>query len=232
MHSVPAIGEERVLIVEEQEKDATVLKDICRTIGFEPGRIDWKESLGEVRFRDDRACPDVVLLDLAMRAPADPQEGMDELARWRSMGSSSWKRVPVVIVTQYPGSVTAKTREKCYWVIGKVEDTAKDGNRFSELVELAVRSAIALSRRSRGWGGRVVDRVLRPKHPWEIVVPVAGGLQLKKRIPEFLAWLILLCAIIIAVFASAPGAESELAMVIRPNGCRPISVESPGPPAE
>jgi len=37
--------------------------------------------------------------------------------------------------------------------------------------------------------------------------------------------------IIIAVFASAPGAESELAMVIRPNGRRPIRVEFPGPPA-
>ncbi len=37
-------------------------------------------------------------------------------------------------------------------------------------------------------------------------------------------------AIIIAVFASAPGAESELAIVMRPNGCRPIFVESPGPP--
>ncbi len=39
-------------------------------------------------------------------------------------------------------------------------------------------------------------------------------------------------AIIIAVFASEPGAESLLAMVIRPNGWRPIRVESPGPPFE
>ena len=38
--------------------------------------------------------------------------------------------------------------------------------------------------------------------------------------------------IIIAVFASELGAESQLAMVIRPNGWRPIRVESPGPPFE
>ena len=37
-------------------------------------------------------------------------------------------------------------------------------------------------------------------------------------------------AILMATSASAPGAESLLAMVIRPNGCRPFLVESPGPP--
>ena len=37
-------------------------------------------------------------------------------------------------------------------------------------------------------------------------------------------------AILMATSASALGAESLLAMVIRPNGCRPFLVESPGPP--
>jgi hypothetical protein len=37
-------------------------------------------------------------------------------------------------------------------------------------------------------------------------------------------------AIIIAVLSSAPGAESALAMVILPNGCRPTLMASPGSP--
>ena len=37
-------------------------------------------------------------------------------------------------------------------------------------------------------------------------------------------------AISIAVFVSALGPESQLAMAIRPNGCRPFFTEPSGPP--
>ena len=68
--------------------------------------------------------------------------------------------------------------------------------------------------------GDVIDILVQPRR-----IRLGNGKSLAIYPNSFTA----LDAISIAIFASLPGAESELAMVIRPNGCRPIFTEFPGP---
>jgi CheY-like chemotaxis protein len=197
-----------VLIVENEESDAAMLKEICGTAGFIQKHMWEANGLDQAIGMLNRGVVDLVLLDLALDGSNDPREAVSLLERWES--ECKKKNTPVIVVSGYIEAVKQVAQRAPITLIKKPGPSDAEREQFSNYLLFAIRAAIYQRSTSATFSDRIKQTSSRIASKFGSVhLHLAPGISIsvESALPKLLVGgFVILCWVVTGVaFAKTQG---------------------------
>ena len=201
-----------VLIIENNDQDLKLLRQICRKVGFALRNIHDVEFVGR-RVTEplekalglvNRGEVDLVLLDLALDDDDDdPMPVVAKIERWKE--ETRKKTIPVIVVTKHEHVLEDFALQFCEVVIPKPGPTEAEEVYFSKFLKYAIQKAIVRQSNEATFGERLRQqgkRIVQGFHLEKFTITI-GWLTFSSRLPNAVAVCLISVSYLVAAWPLA-----------------------------